>query len=76
MSKRVIVGLTPQTAVRPVRATLLKAGAEAVRGPTPELPDVLVVTIPNDLDMAEFIRLAQEVAGVDYAEPDSWQFSV
>jgi len=51
------------------------AGAESVRGPSLELPDVLIVTIPNDQDIDKFIRMARKVPGVRYAEPDSWQFT-
>ena len=68
------MGLEPDTDVKPVNKALGAAGAESVRGPSLELPDVLIVTIPNDQDIDEFIRMAREVPGVRYAEPDSWQF--
>jgi len=76
MSQRVIVGLQPDTKPKPVEDALKDAGAEAAQGPTPELPDVLIVTIPDDQDLDEFIRAARTVSGVRYAEPDSWQFTV
>ncbi len=75
MSQRVIVGLEPDTEVKPVMAALEKAGAESVDGPSLELPHVLIVTIPNDLDINAFIHKAQMVPGVRYAEPDSLQFT-
>jgi cell division protein FtsX len=75
MSQRVIVHLEPDTDVKPIKTALEAAGAESVRGPALELPDVLIVTIPNDQNINEFIRKAQEVPGVRYAEPDSWQFT-
>lgn len=75
MSQRVIVGLKPDTNVKPVKTALGKAGAESVGGPSLELPDVLVVTIPNDQDINEFIRIAQKLPGVRYAEADAWQFT-
>lgn len=75
MSQRVTVGLKPDTDVKPVKIALGAAGAESVRGPSLELPDVLIVTIPNDQDVNEFIRMARKVPGVRYAELDSWQFT-
>jgi hypothetical protein len=75
MSQRVIVGLKPDTKLRPVKAALRAAGAESVSGPSLELPDVLIVAIPDDRDIDEVIRVALEVRGVRYAEPDSWQFT-
>ena len=75
MSQRVTVGLKPDTDVKPVKKALKTAGAESVSGPSLELPDVLIVMIPNDQDINEFIRIAQNVPGVRYAEPDSWQFT-
>jgi hypothetical protein len=75
MSQRVTVGLKLNTDVKPVKTAFEAAGAESIRGPSLELPDVLIVTIPNDQDINEFIRMAQKVPGVRYAEPDSWQFT-
>ena len=75
MSQRVIVGLKPDADVKPVKIALEAVGAESVRGPSLELPDVLIVTIPSDQDIEQFICLAHEVPGVRYAEPDSWQFT-
>jgi hypothetical protein len=75
MSQRVIVGLELDTDVKRVKTALGETGAESVRGPSPELPDVLIVTIPNDQDINEFIRITRKVSGVRYAEPDSWQFT-
>jgi len=75
MSQRIIVGLKPDTNPKPVETALKAAGAESVRGPSLELPDVLIVTIPNDQDINEFIGRARKAPGVRYAEPDSWQFT-
>ena len=75
MSQRVIVGLHADTNVNPVKTALEAAGAESTSGPSPELPDVLIATIPNNQDTNEFIRVAREISGVRYAEPDSWRFT-
>ncbi len=75
MSQRVIVGLKPDTDVETVKTALREAGAESVGGPSLELPDVLIVTIPNDQHIDAFIHIAQMVPGVTYAEPDSYQFT-
>lgn len=76
MSQRVVVGLESNAEANLVTAALEEAGAESTHGPTSELPDVLVVTIPDQHNIDEFIRAATSVPGVRYAEPDSWQFSV
>jgi hypothetical protein len=75
MSQRVIVGLKPDIDVKTVKTALIALGAESVRDPSLELPDVLIVAIHNDQDINEFIRSAQKVSGVRYAESDSWQFT-
>jgi hypothetical protein len=75
MSQRVIVGLEPDTDLEPVKTALGEAGGESVHGPSPELPDVLIVILPDEQDIDEFIRKAQNVPGVRYAEPDSWRFT-
>lgn len=75
MSQRVIVGLEPDTDVNRVKTALGEARAESVQGPSPELPDVLIVMIPSDQDIDAFISTAQQLPGVRYAEPDSWQFT-
>lgn len=75
MSQRVIVGVEPDTDIKTIKAALGEATAESVQGPSPELPDVLIVTIPNDQNINEFISLAKKLPGVRYAEPDSWQFT-
>jgi cell division protein FtsX len=75
MSQRVIVGLKPDNGVKSVKTALEAAGAESVQGPSLELPDVLIVTIPNDQDIDEFVSMVRKVSGVRYAEPDSWQFT-
>ena len=76
MGHRVTVGLMPGADWRPVENALHAAGAESVRSPAPELPDVLIVTIPNDRDIEEFVRRARALPGVRYAERDAWQFSL
>lgn len=75
MSKRVIVGLEPEISVNSVKTALGAAGAESIQDPTTELPDVVIVTIPSDTDLDEFMRMARMVLGVRYVEPDSWQFT-
>lgn len=75
MAQRLIVGLHPNTDWGPVQSKLTAAGAEQVRGPSPELPDVLIVTIPSELNLEEFLRQTRTWPGVRYAEADTWQFS-
>jgi hypothetical protein len=76
MGQRVNVGLVTGAEWALVEKDLIEAGAESVRPPSPELPDVLIVTIPDHEDVREFVRRARELPGVRYAEPDSWQFSL
>ncbi len=75
MSQRVIVGLELDTSVEPIKTAFGEAGAESISGPSLELPDVLIVTIPDDQDINEFIRNARMMPGVRYAESDSWKFT-
>ena len=75
MSQRVIVGVEPDTDLKTITVALGEAKAESVQGPSPELPNVLIVTIPNDQDINQFISHVQTLPGVRYAEPDSWQFT-
>jgi hypothetical protein len=75
MGQRVIVGVEPDADIKTIKAALDAASAESVQGPSPELPNVLIVTIPNDQDINKFISLAQKLPGVRYAESDSWQFT-
>lgn len=75
MSQRVIVGVEPDTDLITIKAALEAASAESVQGPSTALPDVLIVTIPNNQDINQFISIAKKLPGVRYAEPDSWQFT-
>jgi hypothetical protein len=76
VAQRVTVGLKPGANWGSVGKALTEAGAESVRGPSSELPDVLIVAIPDGRDVHEFIRQARGFSGVRYAEADAWQFSM
>jgi hypothetical protein len=75
VSHRVNVGVNRGADASALTSALKQAGAESVRGPSAELPDVLVVDLPADTDPETFLRQAQQLPGVRYAERDSWQFS-
>jgi cell division protein FtsX len=72
---RVNVGVDSGADAATITSALKQAGAESVRGPSAELPDVLVVDLKNETDADAFLRQAQKLPGVRYAERDSWQFS-
>jgi hypothetical protein len=77
MSQRVNVGLAPEADIQAVRLALAtEADVESVAGPTPELPDVLIVTLADVRDADEFVAFAQALQGVRYAEPDVWRFTL
>lgn len=73
MSQRVIVGLHPGADPGTVRKRLEAAGADSVQGPRPELPDVLIATVPDGKDANEFLQQAKSTQGVRYAEADAWR---
>jgi hypothetical protein len=76
MTNRVTVGIEPSGDWTEIQRKLLASGAESVREPRPEEPDVLVVTLPAGVDTQEFSRNASAWPGVRYAEPDAWQWSM
>jgi hypothetical protein len=67
---RVIVGLTPDADWRAVDRSLREQGAEDVRPPRAELPDVVVATFPEGTDVEELSSRALRLPGVAYAERD------
>lgn len=73
MTQRAIIGLTPDAKFPSVRRRLSAAGAEEVQAPTPELPDVSVVTLSSERNLAEFLEKARSIPGVRYAEADVWR---
>ena len=56
MGQRVLVGTVPDADRISVKNNLSAAGAESVKEPTPELPDVFVVTLPNQTDSEAFLQ--------------------
>jgi len=75
MGQRVNVGVEQATNAAALINALKQAGAESVRGPSAELPDVLVVDLADEKDVNDFVRKAKQLPGVRYAERDSWQFT-
>lgn len=73
MTQRIILGLEPDGVSASIGSALRSFGAEIVRGPSRNTPDVMVISIPADADVDEFLRKAKALKGVKYAEPDSWQ---
>lgn len=66
---RVVVGLHEGQGHEDAAEQLRRAGATAVQGPAPALPDVLVAEIPDAGAEAAIARIAA-LDGVRYAEPD------
>jgi hypothetical protein len=74
MAQRVIIGLHPDADWRAIRQHLISYGAEWIRDPSPEQPDVAVATVPDDRDIDQVLDDIKQVRGVRYAERDamSW----
>ena len=71
MGERVLVTLGPGAQVAQVVSGLRDLGAADVTEPRPELPDVCVVTLPDDCpDAQDWAGQASALDGVETAEPD------
>ncbi len=75
MSQRYIVGLSVDADWRQVKRAVVAHGATWVRDPSPPQPDVLVVSIPDDLDGGEFSAACRRTSGVRYVEADAFGFT-
>lgn len=71
-TQRAIIGLHPDADLSSVKAQLYGAGAQQLSGPAPELPDVLIATLPSTANLRRFLQAAQRTPGVRYAEADAW----
>jgi len=74
MAQRVIIGLQPDADWGAIRQYLISYGAEWIRDPSSEQPDVAVATVADDRDVEQVIAYIKQVHGVRYAERDamSW----
>ena len=75
MAQRAIIGLLPGTDWTSIGDALRHGGAESIEPPRRELPDVVIVTLPDTADMDAFLRSIARLAGVRYAEPDAMRFT-
>lgn len=76
MSQRWIVLLDPGADWNAIKNQLVAHGADWTRDPSPDQPDVLVVTVPEERSTDEFRRNAQEIPGVRNVEPDALRWSL
>ena len=74
MAQRVIIGLHPDADWPTIRQYLISYGAEWIRDPSSEQPDVAVATVADDRDVDQVLEDIKRVLGVRYAERDamSW----
>lgn len=75
MSQRLIVGMTSGADWAAIKRHLLDQGADWARDPSPDQPDVLVVTIPEDRDIDGVLRTTRALDGVRYVERDATRFT-
>ncbi|MDP9179639.1 MAG: hypothetical protein M3O61_18355 [Gemmatimonadota bacterium] len=75
MTQRLIIGLESGADWASIKKQLVSEGADETRDPSPTQPDVLVVTIPEDRSVDDFLRLTKLLPGVRYAEPDAMRFT-
>jgi hypothetical protein len=54
---------------------LREAGAEQVADPSPSLPDVVIATLPDAVDVDKFVQAAKRIEGVRYCEPDAFRMT-
>ena len=74
MAQRLIIGLHPGADWLAVRQQLITYGADWIRDPSPEQPDVAVATVADDRDVDQVLEDIKQLSGVRYAERDamSW----
>lgn len=75
MSQRVIIGLESGADSANIKKQLVNEGAELARESSLAQPDVLVVTIPEDRSVDEFLSITKRLPGVRYAERDAMRFT-
>jgi hypothetical protein len=75
MSQRLIIGVEAGTDWKTIKKELVEEGADWVRDPSPEQPDVLVVSIPEDRNVDDVLSRVQRLRGVRYAERDAMRWT-
>ena len=75
MSQRVIIGLQPDAHWPAIREQLGTCGADWIRDPSPEQPDVAVATVPEDRAVDDVLEQIKQLPGVRYAERDAMQWT-
>ena len=71
MAKRFIIGLHPGQDVARISQAVTACGATWIGEPRAELPDVLVVSVPDDTEDVAFVKAVAAVDGVRYVEADA-----
>ena len=75
MSERLIIGLERSADWATIKRQLVGEGADWTKDPSPEQPDVLVVSMPEDVDIDGILQRVKEWPGVRYAERDAMRWT-
>jgi hypothetical protein len=75
MSQRILIGIESQADSGKLKKELLSFGADSANGPSEAQSDLIVVTVPADKNLDEFLLRAKKLPGVRYAELDAWRFT-
>ena len=75
MSQRLIVGLQAGADWHAIRGQLIACGADWIRDPSPEQPDVAVASIPEGSDIEKVLEDIKQLPGVRYAERDAMRWT-
>lgn len=73
MTQRITIGLLENAELTLVSQSLLALGLEILSMPSTYLPNVIVATIPSNWNMDDYIEKVKKIAGISYAEPDTWR---
>ena len=75
MGQRLVIGLEAGADWHWLRQQFVTLGAEWIRDPAPEQPDVAVVTVPDDSDIGRLLDEIKQWRGVRYAERDAMHWT-
>jgi hypothetical protein len=71
MTSRVVIGFAESADPADIREDLRACGVLEVRGPTDDLPCVLVATVTADWAPEEIVARIAAIDGVEYAEREN-----
>ena len=75
MAQRLIVGLQRGADWETTKQRIVQHGATCFRDPSPEQPDVAVITVDDEKDAEAVLDKVRRTDGVRYAERDAMRWT-